>query len=109
MDMEGERRSEENEILARLHRVEGQIRGIQRMIQEDRACEDIVTQLMAARAALDRTGLIIVTDHIERCLADPSGQTNRDQLQRVIEFFLKFGGPPTTASTTIQPPDKEQE
>ena len=43
-------------LLARLRRIEGQIRGIQRMLEEDRVCEDIVTQLMAARSSLDQVG-----------------------------------------------------
>lgn len=84
---------EKAEILTRLRRIEGQIRGIQRMIEEGRDCEAIVTQLMAARAALDRAGLYIVSHHIESCLMDASGQANRAQLQRVIEFFMRFASP----------------
>ena len=48
---------EREQVLTRLRRVEGQIRGIQRMIEEERECEAIVTQLMAARAALDKASL----------------------------------------------------
>jgi len=81
------------DILTRLRRVEGQIRGIQRMIEEERGCEAIVTQLMAARAALDKTGLRIMSHQIESCLLDPSGKSNRQQLDRIISFFLKFAGP----------------
>lgn len=83
---------EQDEILTRLRRVEGQIRGIQRMIEEGRECEAIVTQLMAARAALDRAGLFIMTHHISSCLA-ASGQSDPRQLNRIIEFFIKFAGP----------------
>jgi DNA-binding FrmR family transcriptional regulator len=45
-------------ILNRLRRIEGQIRGIHRMLAEDRVCEDVVTQLMAARSSLDQVGLL---------------------------------------------------
>jgi len=83
---------EKEEILSRLRRVEGQIRGIQRMIQEKRDCEAIITQLMAARAALDKAGLSIVIRDIERCLASSPGEEGRRDLDKVIEFFLKFAG-----------------
>ena len=45
-------------LLARLRRIEGQIRGIHRMVSEDRVCEDVLTQLMAARSGLDQVGLL---------------------------------------------------
>ena len=69
-----------------MRRVEGQIRGIQRMIEEQRDCEAIVTQLLAARAALDKTGMLIMGKHIERCLISardgdgPAGPGARDVL-----------------------------
>ena len=85
--------TEKDEILARLRRVEGQIRGIQRMIVDDRDCEAIVTQLMAARAALDRASMVIVTHHMQQCLSDPSGKPSQRQLERIIEFFVRFAGP----------------
>lgn len=86
-----ERNEEEQaEILARLRRVEGQIRGVQRMIEEARDCESIVTQLLAARAALDKASLLVLSHHLERCLANSAGQQSRAQLERVIQFFLKF-------------------
>ncbi len=87
---------ERDEILTRLRRVEGQIRGIQRMIEEERECEAVATQLMAARAALDRASLYIMGHHIERCLQDPEGRGSRAQLERVISFFLRFAAGPVT-------------
>lgn len=85
--------ADREEILARLRRVEGQIRGIQRMIVDERDCEAIVTQLMAARAALDRASMVVLTHHMQQCLADPSGHPSQKQLQRIIEFFVRFAGP----------------
>src|ERR1039458_3887563 len=55
-------------IVARLRRVEGQIRGLQRMVDEGRDCSEIVTQLSAARAALDRVGNVIVSSGLRGCL-----------------------------------------
>jgi len=70
------------------------MRGVQRMIEDGRQCEDIVTQLMAARAALDRASLVIMTRYIQRCLMDPTGQASQAGLERVMSFFLQIAGAP---------------
>ena len=57
-------------ITARLRRIEGQIRGLQRMIDDDRDCVEIVQQLAAARAALDRAGSVMVASGLRGCLAE---------------------------------------
>jgi DNA-binding FrmR family transcriptional regulator len=57
-----------NQLLQRLARVEGQVRGISRMVDDDRYCIDIVTQINAARAALDKIALGLVDDHVRHCL-----------------------------------------
>ena len=84
---------EKEQILGRLRRVEGQIRGIQKMIDENRDCEAVVTQLMAARAALDKASLVIITQHLQQCLTQPTipGETNN--LERIMSFFLKLTVP----------------
>jgi len=84
----------QEDILARLRRVEGQIRGIQRMIQEGRECEAVATQLLAARAALDKASVFIMSHHIEQCLLATSGRTDQRQLQRVVSFFVRFAESP---------------
>lgn len=92
----GEASNPETEaILNRLRRIEGQIRGIHRMLAEDRVCEDVVTQLMAARSSLDQVGLLIIDRHIDRCLvgdADPAQAL--ENLQQALRLWLRFGGQP---------------
>jgi DNA-binding FrmR family transcriptional regulator len=84
-------------ILTRLRRIEGQIRGIHRMLEEDRVCEDIVTQLMAARSSLDQVGLRIIDHHIDRCLvADHSSEDALRNLRQALRMWLRFGGPTQT-------------
>src|SRR4051812_44842273 len=57
-------------ILARLRRMEGQIRGVQRMVEEDEYCLDVLTQLSAVIAAARQTGLLVLEDHVRGCVAD---------------------------------------
>ena len=57
-------------LLARMKKIEGQARGVQRMIEEDRYCIDIVQQLTALSAAIDEVSLLILERHIEGCVAD---------------------------------------
>lgn len=79
------------EITRRLKRVEGQVRGLQRMIGDQRDCEAILTQLMAARAALDRVGLIIAGDFLRECALNPDGSLARERVERVLELiFSRF-------------------
>ncbi|HEU4759421.1 MAG TPA: metal-sensitive transcriptional regulator [Dehalococcoidia bacterium] len=80
--------------LARLRRIEGQIRGIHRMLDEGRMCEDVLTQLMAARSGLDQVGLLIMDHHIEHCLLSglPADAGLR-HLQQALRLWLRFGAP----------------
>ncbi len=72
-----------DDVLKRLRRLEGQIRGLQRMVDEGAECKDIVTQLAAARGALDRVGFRLMAS----ALSCPDGQQHRDELERL---FLKL-------------------
>lgn len=63
--MKGETRKQ---ITSRLNRISGQVAGIQRMIEEDRYCVDILNQIAAVRSALDALGIELLTDHVESCV-----------------------------------------
>ena len=56
------------ELLKRLNRIEGQVRGVSKMVQEDKYCIDILTQVSAAKAALDKVALELLRDHAKHCL-----------------------------------------
>lgn len=77
-------------ILRRLHRVEGQVRGIIRMVEEDKGCEDVLTQVAAARSALDRVGVHILTHRMRECLAERPYDSPEDAIDDTIEVFLRF-------------------
>jgi DNA-binding FrmR family transcriptional regulator len=61
------------QILGRLSKIEGQVRGVARMVEEDRYCIDVVTQINAVRAALDKVGLGLLDGHVRHCLLGGHG------------------------------------
>jgi len=80
-------------IVNRLRRVEGQSRGLQRMLEEGRSCEEIFTQLAATKAALDRVGVLLISLKMRDCLeeAGEDGSFNApDAVERALEAFLKY-------------------
>lgn len=94
MAQETNSKTDTEALLARLRRIEGQIRGIHRMVSEDRMCEDVLTQLMAARSGLDQVGLLIMDQHLENCLmADLPANEGLRNLQSALRMWLRFGAP----------------
>ncbi len=59
-----------DDLKVRLRRAEGQLRGVQRMLDEDVACRDVLTQLAAVKAAVDQVGLHLISDSLRHCVAD---------------------------------------
>ena len=59
-----------DQLLTRLRRIEGQIRGVQRMVDDDRYCIDVLTQISAIQAALDKVALGLLHDHARHCVMD---------------------------------------
>lgn len=64
------------QLVDRLARIEGQVRGVARMVEEDRYCIDVVTQINAARAALDKVALGLLDGHVRHCLVGGHGGPN---------------------------------
>jgi len=56
-------------LVKRLHRIEGQVRGIERMVEDDRYCIEILTQISAVRTALEQVGAKLLEDHVTHCVA----------------------------------------
>ena len=81
------------DVLPRLRRIEGQIRGIGRMVENRRYCIDIVQQLTAARKALDQVSLKVMDDHINSCVSDAirhrDGEAKIHELMQTITRFVK--------------------
>ena len=80
-------------VLARLRRIEGQVRGLQRMVEEDRYCIDVLTQINAVKAALEGVALLLLRDHTEHCVADAiragDGAAKVRELSDAVERLVK--------------------
>ena len=75
-------------LVKRLHRIEGQVRGVERMLEEDRYCIDIVTQIAAVRAALRRVEESVLRDHVNHCVRHAIASGNKaEQEQKVAELM----------------------
>ncbi len=85
--------AEKDDLLRRLRKIEGQVRGIQRMIEEGRYCIDVLTQLAAARQGLNRVGMLILDRHIKGCVVNAirSGEEERavEELTQVLLRFIR--------------------
>lgn len=78
-------RDNKSDLLERLKKIEGQIRGISRMIEDDEYCVDILNQIAAARAALARVGLMVLETHVRGCVV--RGIKNEDEEATVSELM----------------------
>ena len=83
----------------RLRRIAGQVAGIQRMLDEDRYCVDVLNQVAAARAALDQVGKVVLGAHVEHCVTEAfrngtakERARKRDELLDVFSRFVRVGG-----------------
>ena len=69
-----------DQLLARLSRIEGQVRGVGRMVEEDRYCIDVLTQISAIQAALDKVALGLLDEHVKHCVVGGAGPGSQEEL-----------------------------
>jgi len=82
--------AQQQAIVTRLNRIEGQVRGIRRMVQEPRLCVEILQQLSAAEAALNRISLVVFRFHVEKCVPEGIAKGDPDRTQRLSELVDIF-------------------
>ncbi len=80
-------KNSKEQLLNRLSRIEGQVRGVRSMVEDERYCIDVLTQINAIRAALDKVALGLVDEHARNCLRDPAADTE----ERVDELMGALG------------------
>ncbi|GAA2178677.1 metal-sensitive transcriptional regulator [Leucobacter tardus] len=84
-----------DDLLKRLRRAEGQVRGIQRMVEEDTYCIDILTQVSAATKALERVALALLDDHLSHCVAaaaEEGGAVSQEKLTEASNAIARLVG-----------------
>lgn len=85
--------SDRDEILSRLRKVEGQVRGVQRMVESEGACVDILTQISAVISGMEKVGLRLLRDHMSTTLDDAIAAKETDgkveEIVRAVERFLQ--------------------
>lgn len=78
-------------LQARLARIEGQVRGLQRMLDEDRYCIDVLTQVIAVKAALDKVALALLHDHVSHCVVDAvRGGSGPEKVRELTEAIGRY-------------------
>ncbi len=78
------------QLRARLSRIEGQVRGIAKMLDTDRACEDVVTQLMAVRSGIDTVGALMLDLHLGNCIGQQDAPANVAALRDSMRMWWRF-------------------
>ncbi len=81
---------ERKQIINRLRRLEGQIRGLQTMVESGQECDAVLTQVMAAKSALNQVGLHIVGYAMKQCLIDQDATDRDEVIDEAIKVFLKY-------------------
>lgn len=91
--MELENEDNTRAITTRLRRIEGQVQGLQRMLDNGRECEEVLTQVMAVRSSMDQVGLLLMERHIERCILKglPAEAQNTRELADTLKSWARFG------------------
>ena len=81
--------------LQRLRRIEGQVRGLERMVSDGRDCNDLLTQLMAVRSGLEQVSLLLLDHHVKDCLLAESNvdPEQLEGLRQTLRMWARFGAP----------------
>lgn len=89
-----ESKKSKESITKRLNRIEGQVKGIQKMVEEDRYCVDVLVQIAAIRSAIDKVGSIILENHVRGCVANSIKNNKEEQtdvmVDELMDTILKF-------------------
>jgi len=80
-----------SKYITRLKRSEGQLRGIQKMMEEERDCVDIITQLTAVRSSVDRIIELMITENLTTCINEPleDPQAQKERLEKAVKYLIK--------------------
>ncbi len=82
-----------DKLITRLNRIEGQVRGIRKMVEQDRGCFDVLKQVAATTGAMRSMGMLILEDHLKGCVSEAIRKKGRDErlIDQVLDVFNRFG------------------
>jgi DNA-binding FrmR family transcriptional regulator len=83
-------RADKGKLLKRLSRIEGQVRGVSRMVEEERYCIDVLTQIGAIEAALDKVALGLIDDHTRHCVIETEGGERAEKVEELMAALGRF-------------------
>jgi CsoR family transcriptional regulator, copper-sensing transcriptional repressor len=81
---------DKDKLLKRLSRIEGQVRGVSRMVEEERYCIDVLTQISAIEAALDKVALGLIDDHTRHCVVEAEGGERVEKVDELMAALSRF-------------------
>ena len=82
--------ADKDKLATRLSRIEGQVRGVARMVEEERYCIDVLTQIGAIQAALDKVALGLIDDHTRHCVVEAQGGERVEKVDELIAALGRF-------------------
>ena len=85
-------KTDKDALLKRLARIEGQVRGVSRMVEEERYCIDVLTQIGAIEAALDKVALGLIDDHTRHCVMHADGEDQAEKVEELVAALGRFVG-----------------
>ena len=83
-------KKKKKQLIKRLNIIEGQVRGIKQMIEDDRYCDDVLTQMLAVNKALESLENVILEKHLERCIAKQIKEGNTEVTEEIMNLFKKM-------------------
>ncbi len=85
-------KADKEKLLKRLARVEGQVRGVSKMVEEERYCIDVLTQIGAIEAALDKVALGLIDEHTRHCVIEAEGGERTEKVDELMAALGRFVG-----------------
>lgn len=81
----------DKQMVNRMKRIEGQVRGVLKMMEEEKECRDVVTQMSAIRSAIDRTAALVVSQNLEECIRSEqeNGQNSEELIKEAVNLLVK--------------------
>ncbi|MFD1040228.1 metal-sensitive transcriptional regulator [Virgibacillus byunsanensis] len=81
----------DDQMKNRMKRIEGQVRGLLKMMEEEKDCRDVVTQMSAVRSAIDRAAALVVSTNLEQCIREEKveGESSEDLIKEAVNLLVK--------------------